>query len=750
MTLRPAVLALVLVVLSAAPASARTPTNDAAAFKTFDLYVDRTASGGTSDHVNFGGYPTSLASPPLLMVMRPTSGSADTMALFNSFAKNAIAFEVNGSQPQSFSTYAVSPPQYATSLGTLIEGVLIFNGTGQWSDLGKPLDRVTVTYVDGDTAIVTLHVGYHIRDYFDSGFSCNFVNIPLYTTRPSDPLSAYLYETGGIYFDAQESLLPKNRRPKRIASIRLDGVMLSHLCNVNYYSDSRFSGLSLWPKFNVANASSQPVVRQSQFTNVDHGGYMFGGIPVGTRRTTNVTACQVASMAMDYTYSGFSCTVDALNTYLEQHQGYEPDQVAIVKSVSPSGDAITYTATGKSALKVNDTFLVEHGYYTNPLATYRVTVPYQRQPYVAGQATRVGSPYSATTPSVGDPGRVYWKMKPRVADGITNGLLQSHDLPDSPQLAAQVESLLVRDIAVQLNVPAHFVVASGWTSSFRPDSSARGTYAIQDPYDNRNYTKLIEGKYRNTFTMARYVLPAGALQVAGNRTTAGDPPGLAIFASGVRRIEIVDPLGRHMLRDAGTGEGIYEIPDAAIEDVSSEHDNGGDVDDPLTGYDVEIPTTVDGHYTVTAYADDGLAMSASGLTSAGIFASDAAVDTSATPIGNVYDVAYSGAGQTVSVSFLGTLGATITPPAPGPGLLRVRRSPTSGPVEFVLTGATAADDAIDVFDIGGRRLDIVKVTGGFGTQVVSWDWRTVSASPGVYMARLRSRPSAITRFVILH
>ena len=749
MTIKPLCLALAITALHALPAASVTPTNDAAAFRTFNLYTDRTASGNTSDHLNFAGYPSSLASPPSLLVMRPTPGSPDTMALFNSFAKDATYFEVNAVQTQSFSTYTVSPPQFATSLGSLLMGVNVYNGTGAFADFGKQLATATITYVDGDTTIARLNVGTFLRDYFDSGpLTCGPSSYPIYSTRPTDPGSAYIYEVGGDYFDAQESLLPKSKRAKRIASVRIEGSLLDHFCSTfvpHIYAGSRFSGFAIWPNFTVANASSQPVMRLTQFTNVDHGGYMFGGIPVGTRRTTNVTACQVASMAMDYTYTGFACTVNGLNTYLQQNRGYEPDQVAIVTFVSPSGDAIRYTATGKTKLNVGDRFLVEHGTYTNPLATYQVTVAGR-----LGQASRT-TIHNATIPSVGDPGRVYWKMKPRVADGFTGSpQLRSIDLPDSPQLAAQVEGLLVQDIAVQLNVPDHFVVACGWTSSFRPDGSARGTYAIKDPFDNRNFTKLIEGKYRNTFTMARYVVPTGALEVRGNIAAVSDPPGLGILASGARRIEVIDPLGRHMLRDAGTGEGVYEIPDACIEDVSSEHDNGGDVDDPLTGYDIEIPTTVDGHYTVTVYSDDGLAMSANGYASTGIFASDNAVDTTAAPVGNVYDLLYSGSGQSVSLTHVGTLGVNIMPPPSGPSLLRVRHNPTTGPVEFDITGVEVAGDAIEVFDISGRRVDVVPVAGGSGMQMVSWDWRTVGVSPGVYLARLRSRGNEFARFVVLH
>lgn len=730
-------------VLLAAPAAARRPSNGDAAFRTFDIYAERQASLNTLDHLSFAGYPTALGSPPLLMVMRPTPGSPDTVALFSSFANNATLFQVTGASPQSFSTYVVSPPQYATSLGTLFGGILVFNGPGQWADLGKPLARATVTYVDGDTAVALFSVGTDIRDYFDSGYSCNFVNIPFYTTRPSSQYSAYLYENAGSYFDAQESRLPRSKWRKRVSSIRVDGVLLSHFCNTTSYSGARFSGLSIWPSFTVLNPSLQPVVRQSQFTNVEHGGYIFGGVPLGTRRLMNQTACQVASQAMAYTYAGFNCTPADLNAYLRQNKGYEPDQVAIVTFVSPGGGSIRYTATGRTKLKVGDQFLVEHGTFTNPLATYQVTVAGR-----LGQAARFGPAHNATVPSIGDPGRVYWKMKPRVADGFTSApQLRTVDIYDSPQLAAQVESLLVRDIAVELNVSGHFVVAHGWTSSFRPDGSARGTYFIRDPFDDRNYTKLIEGKYQNTFTMARYVVPTGAL-VAGDIVAGTSPSGLGILASGARRVEIIDPLGRHMMRDASTGDGVYEIPDAVIEDVSSEHDSGGDVNDPLTGYDIEIPIAVDGHYTITVYSDDGLAMSVNGYTAAGIFASDDAVDTTAVPVGNVYDVLFSGGGQTVSISHSGTLGVNEIP-SPIPSRLSIRRNPTTGPVEFILGDVSAVTDAIDVFDITGRRVGAVLLAPSEGTRSAMWDWRSLGIRPGVYLARLRSRPAETIRLVVL-
>ena len=182
------VLALAFVVLTPLQASARTPTNDAAAFKTFHLYNDRSASANTADHANFAGYPTSIASPPLLMVMRPIPGATDTVALFNSFAKDATYFEVNAVATQSFSTYTVSPPQYASSLGSLFMGVNIYgDASGNFADFGKQLGTATITYTDGDTTIARLNVGTFVRDYFDSGPLTCGTNHPIYSARPTNP-----------------------------------------------------------------------------------------------------------------------------------------------------------------------------------------------------------------------------------------------------------------------------------------------------------------------------------------------------------------------------------------------------------------------------------------------------------------------------------------------------------------------------------------------------------------------------------
>lgn len=125
--------------------------------------------------------------------------------------------------------------------------------------------------------------------------------------------------------------------------------------------------------------------------------------------------------------------------------------------------------------------------------------------------------------------------------------------------------------------------------------------------------------------------------------------GLTIHASGARRIEVVDPLGRRMLRDVRTGESISEIPGASMEGLASEHDSGENLDDAFSGYDLDMPTAVDGHYTVRIHADAGLSMSVTAYGDSGVLASEAAIDTTAGHTSNVYDILYSGSSRSVTV-----------------------------------------------------------------------------------------------------
>ena len=72
----------------------------------------------------------------------------------------------------------------------------------------------------------------------------------------------------------------------------------------------------------------------------------------------------------------------------------------------------------------------------------------------------------------------------------------------------------------------------------------------------------------------------------------------------------------------------------------------------------------------------------------------------------------------------------------------------SAAVTFAATGLSPGDDAIDVFDVGGRRVASVALSNAVTGARARWDAREAGAPSGVYFARLRGAHGA-ARFVIL-
>jgi hypothetical protein len=76
---------------------------------------------------------------------------------------------------------------------------------------------------------------------------------------------------------------------------------------------------------------------------------------------------------------------------------------------------------------------------------------------------------------------------------------------------------------------------------------------------------------------------------------------------------------------------------------------GGNSDDRFSGYDLDIPMAIDGHYAVRIDADDGLSMSVTAYGDSGVFASEAVIDTTAGPTSSAYDVHYSAVTRSLSI-----------------------------------------------------------------------------------------------------
>jgi hypothetical protein len=150
------------------------------------------------------------------------------------------------------------------------------------------------------------------------------------------------------------------------------------------YAGSRFSRLlDLAELSRSLNGScGKPVVPPvASSRTLDHGGYMIMGNPVGTRRLMNRTAV-VRSLRRRWPtpYNrGQTARRLGLNTYLQQNKGYEPERVAIVKSVWGAGSSINLDR-GPARTKLNVGVRVPRSNSlgqrrtTNPHATYQVTV----------------------------------------------------------------------------------------------------------------------------------------------------------------------------------------------------------------------------------------------------------------------------------------------------------------------------------------------------------------------------------------
>lgn len=243
------------------PTTTAVPSTNGAAFRRFHLYGDRIAAVGTVDHVGVSAYPSSLNSNSLLVTRAP----GDSVALFDSEPYDAIRLEANDTVVDSYVDYAVTPPQYATSLGLLTMALNVFNGSGGFADYGKTLFQVRTTFVDGDTSSSFLRVGQQIRDWSSGQIFCTGQNPFFYIVPPDDPLAAVVDadDINGRYYDAQVLPLPSSKRSKKIASIRLRAIRQDHFCSSfiqHVYAGGRLHGLSAWVDFAVRNAQGQPVV----------------------------------------------------------------------------------------------------------------------------------------------------------------------------------------------------------------------------------------------------------------------------------------------------------------------------------------------------------------------------------------------------------------------------------------------------------------------------------------------------------
>jgi hypothetical protein len=172
-----------------------------------------------------------------------------------------------------------------------------------------------------------------------------------------------------------------------------------------------------------------------------------------------------------------------------------------------------------------------------------------------------------------------------------------------------------------------------------------------------------------------------------------------------------------------------------------------DLDAAPIDYQIYIPGAIDGQYIVRATTEGGMGVSVAACDSTGVLSVAAAIDTSATPVIGSYAVSYASTTGTVSINPLGTTAVEDLPASKG--TLRVLRNPTIGAVHFWIAAGAPTSDALEIYDLTGRRVGLVEVGASpHAETTVSWDWRRAGCGAGVYLARLRSTGSVV-RFALL-
>jgi hypothetical protein len=467
---------------------------------------------------------------------------------------------------------------------------------------------------------------------------------------------------------------------------------------------------------------------------------------------------------MLFNYYGDSCSVNELNGYLQSHNGYYPDSsIGVLNKVSLAGDRVEYAGyalenftskkdpTKPGSWRAGSTFLVEHGRH-HPVATFRIQ---------SKGIAEVDRWYDRTdTARVRDKMVVYLQPVMAKVSEFENSRLMGRrvnivELPGSAGLPAAVESLLVSGTPVGINThnnsgAGHFVVADGWRPIFGRGRAGRGTYTIKDPFWDLK-TLADSTFFVNEFRLARYLELSGPSALNGTAgvasATAGEE-GLAILVNGGMDIAITDPLGRQIRVDPTTGSYVSEVPGAYVLDHWCGDDESDVPSDPDGGLSVfELPGAPDGSYQLRVTTGGATGVCAAVFDTSGVLAAAAVLDTVSASTGNVYGIAYMSGIPSVNVTWLGALAVeSVGRTSSG---LRVFGSPSRGPVRFGIAAATAAPDAIDIYDVGGRRVATVEVEGpSVGTRVVSWNWLMSGCHDGVYFARLRSGVGGAIRLVV--
>jgi hypothetical protein len=101
---------------------------------------------------------------------------------------------------------------------------------------------------------------------------------------------------------------------------------------------------------------------------------------------------------------------------------------------------------------------------------------------------------------------------------------------------------------------------------------------------------------------------------------------------------------------------------------------------------------------------------------------------------------------------MGEVGAEDRPIPKQDLVLRVTPNPTRGPAWIRLSGTTASETTVGIYDLEGRLVRMLVADEGESSSALWWDGRDVqgmAVPPGVYMTRLRGAHALTATFLVV-
>ena len=671
-------------------------------------------AGSVIDHITHPEWPNSFDSDATGQPLYVVRSSGDTAAYMMSHAHDGIGLSAPQIGAPGDIRYLFNQPIRATMLSMFVMGGLTFQ-----MDSLQGLVAMTTTFTGTtDSLVRIMNVGTEIRNWTDGSLNCGGQR-EYFIAKPTDPLAAQVYAGPGssgppnVFYDYQEVQLPPSERSHSVTSLRIQAMQIP---NCSYYSTSGVFGLALTPSFTVSNRSGQPVTPLTQ-TNAEwatnpYGGFVYNGVLYNGESMIDSLGCELTCLAMVDRYFGGTATPTTINAFLQNAPytynllGYIPTEAFFVDSVGGTGvgDHIRCEwrlpheappTSGVWAIQKNLTTI-----QNVPIGV--VSVESAVDTTLRCRITSLFRTWPLDTALFGLVYRdIFWVVASRFfSDPTHTGTTPRWDATLTPYESVGVpliEQALSDSLPVLLSVndDSHWVLATGMTPYWVPGNPARGTYGVADPlFAQTSLYPAFDNGFRDAITVDRYQPVPRAPAVGGGGSL------LAMVLVGDAHAYVRGPAGGEVSYDevsdsyVSTLAGATALRGLRLNQSTPPHDIIV-IDQPAVGsYQLDLVSESSGRATATLTAVDPQGTST-------ITSCDAVLNLG-TESGYLLN---DNAGQLTTTS-LGVTDVATHAPAAVAGL-QIVPNPARGAPRILLTLPDAADGKIEVFDVTGRRLEVL-------------------------------------------